>query len=96
MNISSAALDADTALLHQMIDDNNVAAGLDQQQQQDQQREIQRQRRTLFFVQLLLSLLVVGFCIVRLAIRIDDCATEAVFLPILTAVLGFWLPPPRP
>lgn len=88
MNITSAALDADNTLLRQMMDDNNEAGPDERQQDQ--------QRRLLFYVQLLLSLLVVGFCIVRLALRLDDCATEAVFLPILTAVVGYWLPPPRP
>ena len=47
----------------------------------------------LFLVQILFSLIMVAFCISQV-ISNDDAATRSVYLPILTSIIGVWLPSP--
>ena len=47
-----------------------------------------------FFTQASFSAAIVGFCIVILSLN-QDCATFSRYSPLLTLVIGVWLPSPR-
>ena len=51
-------------------------------------------RALTFFTQATFSGLTVGFCIVML-ITAQDCATFSRYSPLLTLVIGVWLPSPQ-
>ena len=54
-----------------------------------------KRKRRMFYTQLLLSLLVILFSMGMLGTNFN-CDTQSAFIPLITFVMGFWLPQPRP
>jgi len=51
-------------------------------------------RAVLFFSQLFISLTIVTFCITLLIVN-QDCATFSRYSPLVTLLVGVWLPQPQ-
>jgi hypothetical protein len=51
-------------------------------------------RATLFFTQLIISLLIMVFCIYQL-VHLTDCNSQQTYISMLTLVVGLWLPQPQ-
>lgn len=52
-------------------------------------------KRVLVYIsQLSFSLIVLGFCAIQL-IRKDDYESTSIYLPLITTILGYWLPSPK-
>ena len=51
-------------------------------------------RATLFFSQLLISVIIVVFCVSMLVYN-QDCATFSRYSPLITFMVGVWLPQPQ-
>jgi hypothetical protein len=52
-------------------------------------------RALIFFSQLTISLIVIAFTISMLYINMNDCATYAKYIGLLTLILGIWIDAPR-
>ena len=50
-------------------------------------------RAVLFFSQLMISLIIIFFCIYQLVI-LPDCESKTPFMGLLTLVIGVWVNPP--
>ena len=51
-------------------------------------------RAVIFFSQFIFSIIIVAFCVIMLGLE-QDCATFSRYSPLLTLVIGIWLPQPQ-
>lgn len=47
-----------------------------------------------FVVQVLVSIIVLSFCLYEIVINNSNATITSIYLPVITAILGYWLPSP--
>ena len=54
-----------------------------------------KRKRRLFITQVFISIIIIAFSMTMLALNFN-CDTETAFVPLITLVIGFWFPQPKP